>query len=167
VYTPQPHNLNVAVSLRGTPPSRALRSSFSSPPSVNQFSRFCPDFSHFSFNFSFSFHPCPLCVLCDLCVNSETPQSPYSKPEKMRPLPEDQQLKPENCLKIQLPSASEPFAAPQNPVHHVNPVTPNPPPFPPIQTETPKTFGHFNCSALFRFVPPKFFFLVRCVAFLQ
>ena len=40
-------------------------------------------------------------------------------------------------------------------VRHFNLSSQNPPPFQTFRRGASKTFGHFNCSVLFRFVPPK------------
>jgi hypothetical protein len=87
----------------------------------------------------------------------------------MRPLPENQQLKPENepenCLKIQLPLV-EPFALLEDLVHLVNRVTQNPPPFPSSRKESPKTIGHSSRYSLLHLVTPKFFSSAAWAAFL-
>jgi hypothetical protein len=51
-------------------------------------------------------------------------------------------------------------------LHPSAPRTQNPPPFTQFQAEPPKTFGRFNCSALFRFVPPKNFLRPAYIAIL-
>src|SRR4051812_28656898 len=94
------------------------------------------------------------------------------EPEKIPTLPEDQQLMPENepekNLKIQLlvrtSSVSGRLRSPRSlrlkPLRffgHFHISTQNPPPFQRFQSNPSKKPRHFNCSALFRFVPPKIF----------
>ena len=161
VYTRKRDNLNFAVPPRGIPLARALQStllpaSFSSFPSVK-----IPIL--FQVVFAICSHWLTLVHNKKIFRKfpSENPPVPSTKkrpchePEKISALPEDERLKPENepekNLKIRLsfrhsPSAFFAFKNLQTFGHsNIFNVLPS------------KTFGHFNCSALFRFVPPKNF----------
>src|SRR3954469_14356631 len=88
------------------------RPSLPSLPSVTAFSRFPPDFSHFPDNFS----PPASRHFVPPRLRSLSLKPMALKPEKIRPLPEDQQLMPENepekNLKIQLPFSPRLSASP-------------------------------------------------------
>src|ERR1043165_2033609 len=171
VYTRKRDNLNFAVPPRGTPLPRALIRSIDFQLAICNYQLPIPLRS-----LSFAKIPVLFPAAFTLCSHwltlvhnkkifrkfpSENPPVPSTKkrpchePEKISALPEDERLKPENepekNLKIRLsfrhsPSAFFAFKNLQTFGHsNIFNVLPS------------KTFGHFNCSALFRFVPPKNF----------